>query len=631
VTARDPINDDVCNPHSLPCNIGLKEEPCTTGSPRKCNRRYQYIVVQADGKHDWECVDGPAPCTVGQYLRAPLTDTVEGFIVRPQECATLATCNSTQGYYELAGQTLTGIINRMCGKKHVPDYSIEYKVSDAVDEFHDHVYAPLTRCITDPTANEDGSTEYLLRMHNNTRDNTCAPALKCDTFRTEYVLSPAKDATSPTMDGIQTVCALYSTCSAGRRSVVPVDPQADMDCSEKCPAGTYGGIYTVNGFGKAVCVTCPDGAYNTVPGATACLECTDCTKVIPTDLNAAYGVCPTNESCVKGELIPCNATTDTKCMWCPTTSWNFHNDTRLCEPCQPGYHYLSQYPNVRHTHRCVRCPPGHYCTGSTLHAQCQNPFIVQNSGQAYLTLPYTTAGATSPGECNCSYAGGFYGRGSGVLGCMPCPNGSYSLPGQTACTDCPIGEYSSRALVRNYFASPTSTSPIAVWEYAVKGMAYTEVQQFINITPALAVWQNKVSAATAIRMVWAGATACTECPPFIPYTVSTGASSVSQCRHCQAGYFYHAVQAQCVACTSTKCVPPLQLADPTPCTDTTDQMCETCNPDACASTTAVAGGLYTASLTVPGQYLAPCVGDVRDACRSCGNAPTGIFYYNYFC
>lgn len=622
---RDPALIDTCIEHSTPCNTGFKEEPCTTGSPRICNRRVQYIVVQADGTHDWVCVPGPKPCIAGQYLLAPLTDTVEGFIVRPQECATLTVCNA--GYYELAGQTLTGIINRMCGKKHIPDYSIEYKVSDAVDPYHDHVYAPLTRCITDPTANEDGSTEYLLRMHTTTRDNTCAPVLQCDTFRTQYVLSPAKDATSPTVDGKQVQCAGYRTCSPGRRSIVPTDPQADMDCSEKCPAGTYGSVYKINNFTKAVCVTCPDGTYSTISGATICLGCTDCTKVSTTDLNAAYGPCPAQELCVKGELIPCNATTDTECMWCPQTSWNFHDDTLLCEPCQPGYHYLSQYPALLHTHRCVKCPPGHYCMGSTVHAQCQNPFIVQNSGQAYLTLPYTLAGATSPGECNCSYAGGFYGRGSGILGCVPCPNGTYALPGQTACTECPIGKYSNRVLTRDYFASPISTSPTAVWEYAVKGMVYTNVQQSISIAQAITTaWQNKVSATTAIRMTWAGATTCTTCPQHIPYTLSTGTPGVSQCRRCQAGRFYSQVQAKCVTCTTTQCTPPLQLVEPIPCTDTTDQMCEICISSACASTSGVVGGIYTASLTIPGKYLAPCVGDVRDACRSCSNAPTGIFY-----
>lgn len=146
--------------------------------------------------------------------------------------------------------------------------------------------------------------------------------------------------------------------------------------STPCAAGTF------SATGSSPCTACPNGSFNTVPGATSCSPCT--------------------AGCDDGEY---------QATACTTTS------DATCAACDPS---------------CVTCsgPTAGDCTARPL---CQPGFVSAN-GQQPCTPCAAGSYASAPGQLACSpCAAGTFAEAAGLATCEPCATG------------CATGEYAATA------------------------------------------------------------------------------------------------------------------------------------------------------------------------------------------
>ena len=168
-----------------------------------------------------------------------------------------------------------------------------------------------------------------------------------------------------------------------------------VTCTQ-CSAGTYG--TATSQTTAASCVSCPVGSFSGTAGLTTCALCESGT-------NAPIVGTVQCSACVLGYYSLAGAS---KCLQCDTAPCL---NGQIRPPCTGKFNPV-----------CTSCPPLPHCTYYT--SQC----TVDNL-------------ATGTPLCNCD--AGFY-----MLNkvCAPCPSGTFSPIGTTACTpwstaDCPTGQF----------------------------------------------------------------------------------------------------------------------------------------------------------------------------------------------
>ena len=153
---------------------------------------------------------------------------------------------------------------------------------------------------------------------------------------------------------------------------------------------------------------------------------------------------------------------------------------------------------------------------------------------------------------------GFYGTATGLVGCMPCPDGSYSAAGDKTCQKCPMGSYASISTgLRDYMKCPVNGSPLL--NLLVKN---------IHNNLAESTQCNDTMAVGAIR--------CTMCPPTAPYTYQEGSVGQHECQTCSFGKYWNSNQ--CLNC-SQECVE--SMYEVQPCTAMSNRECFVCENTQC--------------------------------------------------
>jgi hypothetical protein len=194
---------------------------------------------------------------------------------------------------------------------------------------------------------------------------------------------------------------------------------------------------------------------------------------------------------------------------------------------------------------CYPCPLGHYCTAtdaSTTTNRCPsgtyNPREGSNSSDACLPCEAGRVSAFS-GSAQCSpCAAGTFSLSSTT--CRGCPLGLASAAGSPACSACPAG---------TAFVSEAQCSPCTAGNFSVSAANAT-------CTPCAAGLFSAAGSATCSAECPAGSYAgaspyCLACPAGTQQP-SLGATSVSVCADCAAGFFSAPGSPNCTACAVSK-------------------------------------------------------------------------------
>ena len=223
-----------------------------------------------------------------------------------------------------------------------------------------------------------------------------------------------------------------------------------------CPVGKAGA-----GGGCSACEA-EAGWYAPVSGLTACLEC----DTLVWDAGSACHApeCGANEYWRRGlpgcqpcmecqdttyAMQRCNSSFDTVCADCRTSCPPHYALTRYCTlaedsvctlhaPCPPGSQREAS------SGRCVPCPWGTYgvnesclvCAedGRTFPNGAQTACVEACEAGAYLTAGFYCA-PCAPGTGGCALCPeNTYTARAGQVACLPCPRGTWALPGSSACS-----------------------------------------------------------------------------------------------------------------------------------------------------------------------------------------------------
>ena len=298
--------------------------------------------------------------------------------------------------------------------------------------------------------------------------------------------------------GASTSTATITPCTAGTYNPY-TGGTSSSSCSFNCPPGKYcpagssapaglctDGYYCPQGTGAANANACPAGTYSTGPGLKSQTECVKCPAGY---YCAAATTIATLTKCAAGTYQPSlgkSLTTDcTTCSAgykCPTAG------STSMTPCGYGY-----YSDVGAT-TCITCPVTYYCnTPTTTLASITSLSVACAAG--YI----------------CSGGVGEYPKAS-----LMCPTGNYCLAQAVDPTPCPPGTYNPNpgsSSITNCVATPAGQYSIrrssAPTGYCAPGF----------YCPINSVRANMVPC------------------PVATFRALSGASQLSDCAPCPAGYF----------------------------------------------------------------------------------------------
>jgi hypothetical protein len=231
------------------------------------------------------------------------------------------------------------------------------------------------------------------------------------------------------------------TCPVGK---------AGIGCS-KCEAGNYAPM-----TGLTACIKCDSLVWNEgiechppkciknleywYPGLPKCQRCTEC-------LDTTYAI------------QRCNETSDTICVDCTNDCPPYHALTQYCTmekdsvctlnaPCPNGMQ-KNEMDGI-----CIKCPIGKYGMNESCKECNDEEGLFPNAAQtecvnkcesgAYLTINQESTrnfsssfycSLCAPGTGNCKLCPeNTYSARFGQIQCLPCPFGTWSLPGSSACS-----------------------------------------------------------------------------------------------------------------------------------------------------------------------------------------------------
>ncbi len=271
-----------------------------------------------------------------------------------------------------------------------------------------------------------------------------------------------------------TIC---QNCSAG--SFATVGASRCFDCGpgtwsgsnsgicQLCPAGTFSaasgatsasscqncsaGSYALQS-GSSSCTLCEPGTASVLVGASVyscqdCLAgkfasvagspmCSDCPAGFISTSNKSVSCVP----CPPGEYQPVAGMTS--CLICPNGTTNKFSGKDACATCLPGTAPLTVASG------CVECPRGFASPDGRSCNECKGQFFASRSGlSACEQCPIGQTAQSSWGPCvPCTQTGYYVDL---VLGCQPCPNGTF-LSSAGTCVSCSAGFWSGEASMSCY-------------------------------------------------------------------------------------------------------------------------------------------------------------------------------------
>lgn len=504
---------------------------CVSGGTKKlqCTNVLKKYIIKASTPTSDIVVETWSPCKSNQYVFQKAISDAEGFLIQQQICKNYTVCPASSFMF-IQGD-LTEDQDNVCGRltECVPGKTYQLSppgIDPSTGMGTDRVCAPCITC--------SPQSEYLFKSCNSTHPGVCVPKKDCSNPPgIAYQVSGAVDSPGDGSFGSDTVCANYTKCPPGMYANYSGDAVSDRRCSP-CPLGTYSPDYGIQ------CTACPKDTFASTEGSVSCNSCTNCISptgnVIPT-IDSGWGDCPigvnisiqqsSNQSkCILAYRTLCTTSQDSTCMACSTPEWSLDRSTGLCSPCGRGYHYARPYyqGNLSESRRCLPCTKNYYCQGSDTFRPCQDLIIWKDnrSTSGFFSSPESSIASSFPSDCSCSGSyGGFQGKANGIMGCTPCPSGSYSNSSTGGrCLPCPEGHYSMQAEVENLFTCPAANMN---WGFLD---GYPAPERSIT-----SEYQGQGCMATI------GAASCTQCPADRPHTHGTGSSSISDCRVCPEGHF----------------------------------------------------------------------------------------------
>ena len=380
-----------------------------------------------------------------------------------------------------------------------------------------------------------------------------------------------------------TACNACTQCGQDQFFATSCTNNSDSTCAEcgACPFGWYASGQCVRGSSLDARYTQP----------FSCQECPPCpagTFLSDGCANNAPPVCTNCTVCEGPTVIQCTPLSDTVC---PGVSDCRHNMSYEVLPwLQPSYYcrqgeYLVGLDLPALTPSCARCPEGTYGPNGLWCEACGGYKTAYFDATQCVCYQGTTQNERD--NCDCAAGNEFLDNGcvpcaAGTFSntslelldewwtqynaCQPCPDGTDSLPGATACTACPFGMFrvaGDTELCQNcseigHYAKDPATNlscvpcnaSCAPGSYPSPCPTYEGKDLFL-CQPCAALPDNAVS--TAARVATAN-TACNwECEP---------------------GY-YQANGSACVPCTAGPCPPGYNRSACTPLADSNcDAPCE---------------------------------------------------------
>lgn len=318
------------------------------------------------------------------------------------------------------------------------------------------------------------------------------------TCQAGYYCSGGASTPSPTDNSTGNICSPGHYCLAGATS------------GTKCPIGTYCPAEGATSLSQ--CLSCSPGQYCAAAGLAAPSGNCSAGCYCPGGQSEATPLtyrCPLGYECAAGSVSPKKCETGkytptsgaSSCTQCPVGS--YCSEKSALTTCEPGYYCpgndtriscplgtFNQATNSSSISACTNCAAGKACTawgaaGAT--SSCGGGFVCP-------------AGSTTPTPLATAAAAGM------------CAPGAYCPTGSASATACPAGSY-----CKDYAAS-TYGGLCEAGYYCTAGSTKQNPQN-----------------CTAGHYCPAGASAPTPCPAGT-YSYSLGASSISHCQACPAGY-----------------------------------------------------------------------------------------------
>lgn len=377
-----------------------------------------------------------------------------------------------------------------------------------------------------------------------------------------------------------TGCNTCTQCAARQFFQSACTPSSDSLCSNcgSCQLGWYEAGSCVRGSSS-------DSSFTQPTYCQPCPPCPNGTFLSDGCVNGALPVCSPCTVCETDPLVQCTALSDTICGGVSDCR---HNASLEVLPwllpshyCEQGQYVLALSSTTGEP-TCAQCPPGTYGPNGLWCDVC--PGYKTAYFDASQCVCYQGTVENVRGQCDClagnefldilclPCASGSYDDTVLELGdewwtqykaCRPCPNGTDSLPGATACTACPFGMYReapSTELCRNctesgwYAPDPTSGAS------CVPCNASCEPGYYPTKCPTYAGQDRFL---------------CEPCPGVPPNATSTapvGATANTACNWaCDAGFF-QANASACVPCTVGACPAGFNRSA---CTPLADSDCDT--------------------------------------------------------
>ncbi len=282
---------------------------------------------------------------------------------------------------------------------------------------------------------------------------------------------------------------------------------------DQCPLGTY------KGDSYSDCIPCPLYTYGNATGATACVECRNCSSV------ATY-----MSLCIPG------STEDTTQCNCNA---GYSGDGWQCLACDPGYYKNTIYDD------CQACPYGTFSAQSAATA-CSN---CKNCSIHASTLSECTPGASQDMiQCICN--SGYDMLNDSCVACIP---GYYKDDPFATCAPCPSDTYSSTPASSNCSSCSKCSDNANSTRLCLQGSTYDATACVCNKGYHGNGFQC-TGCPVGFYSNTAGVTACTKCPQGT-FSNTTGASACINCQtcasnakntsYCMSGSTQDTMQCQC--------------------------------------------------------------------------------------